>query len=101
MSENNQAKSKQSKRGGARPNAGRKAGSATKKTREIADKAASEGITPLEYMLTVMRAPEAEPRERLAAANMAAPYIHPKLSSVEVTGKDGGAIDQSLTVQFE
>ncbi len=42
-------------RGGARENAGRKAGSATKRTREIADKAAEEGATPLNVMLDNMR----------------------------------------------
>jgi hypothetical protein len=53
MSENIQSESKG--RGGARVGAGRKAGSATKKTREIADKAAGQGITPLEVMLDNMR----------------------------------------------
>src|SRR3954447_10414047 len=51
--ENNQSKS--SGRGGARRNAGRKRGSATTKTRAIADKAAAEGLTPLEIMLAAMR----------------------------------------------
>lgn len=60
-----------------------------------------EGISPLEYMLSVMRSDIAEPRERLSAAMSAAPYIHPKLSSVEVSGPDGGAIDHSIRVSFE
>lgn len=42
-------------RGGKRPGAGRKKGSLTKRTREIAEKAAEEGITPLEVMLDNMR----------------------------------------------
>lgn len=41
--------------GGARKGAGRKAGSITAKTREIAEKASAEGITPLEVMLRAMR----------------------------------------------
>lgn len=41
--------------GGARPGAGRKPGQANQKTREIADRAAREGITPLEVMLRAMR----------------------------------------------
>jgi hypothetical protein len=54
--EKNQRKSKESNaRGGKRPGSGRKKGSATKRTREIADRAAEEGITPLEFMLNVMR----------------------------------------------
>ena len=101
--EKNQTKSKESKgRGGARPNAGRKTGSATKRTREIADKASEEGITPLEFMLKVMRAETmhedpkvAIAREALAfeAAKAAAPYMHPRLAAIEHTGRDGGPIE--------
>jgi hypothetical protein len=69
--------------GGARPGAGRKKGSATAKTREIADRAAAEGVTPLEFMLQVMRDVTAERSERLDMAKSAAPYIHPRLSAVE------------------
>jgi hypothetical protein len=97
--ENNQTNSK---RGGSRPGAGRKAGSATKKTREIADKAADEGLTPLEFMLQVMRTePKGDigPREmlqactlRFEAAKAAAPYMHPRLAAVEVSGANGGPI---------
>jgi hypothetical protein len=89
-------------RGGARPNAGRKAGAATKKTKEIADKAAEEGITPLEYLLSVMRNEVNEPKERVTAAIAAAPYVHAKLSSVEatVTGKDGGPLQMNWTIDF-
>lgn len=90
MAENIQTKS--SGRGGARKGAGRKAGSSTTKTREIADKAAQEGITPLEYLLYVMRN-SGDDKARMTAAMAAAPYIHPKLSAVEHTGKDGGPME--------
>lgn len=73
-------------KGGARPGAGRKKGSPNKKTTEVQRAVAESGITPLEYMLQVMRAPETEPRERLAAAVAAAPYVHAKLSAVELSG---------------
>lgn len=81
---NNQPKS--SGRGGARPGAGRKPGSATKRTREIADKAAQMGITPLEVMLEAMNTlREAGELEKAASvAKDAAPYIHPKLSAIEM-----------------
>lgn len=104
--ENNQGKSSH---GGARPGAGRKKGSATARTREIADKAISEGLTPLEYMLEVMRRPSDHEDEkiqlareamRFEAAKAAAPYMHPRLAAVEHTGKDGGPIDHSLEVAF-
>lgn len=118
MSANNQTKS--NGRGGSRKGAGRKPGSATKKTREIADKAAAEGVTPLEVMLENMRFAHMEAGTLLAnllaggaetpegfdqlkellkyrgmaqeAAKDAAPYIHPRLAAVEHTGGDGGPI---------
>jgi hypothetical protein len=41
--------------GGKRPGAGRKPGALTVRTREVADKAIAEGISPLEVMLANMR----------------------------------------------
>lgn len=84
-------------RGGKRQGAGRKVGSATKRTREIADKALGEGLTPLEYMLTVLRDESAERSVRLSAAKDAAPYVHPRLAAVEHTGKDGGPIQVTIS----
>ena len=84
MIERNQTKS--NGRGGARKGAGRPAGAVTKKTREVADKAAAEGLTPLEYLLDVMRDINREPRDRMAAATAAAPYVHAKLSAMTVAG---------------
>lgn len=78
--------------GGKREGAGRKAGSVTKRTREVADRAMSEGLTPLEYMLGILRDVNAEPGRRDWAAEKAAPYVHPKLAAVEHTGKDGGPV---------
>lgn len=98
--------------GGARKGAGRKEGATTKKTREIADKLAADGeLTPLEYLLGVMRetpaklkqkyqageidtqeylaALEALQRRRDNAAEKAAPYIHPRLSSIQANIDDG------------
>lgn len=86
--------------GGARPGAGRKPGTANKRTREIADAAAASGITPLEVMVETMRelwkqAEEQEdPGARMAlkqqaaeAAVKAAPYMHPRLANVEANVK--------------
>lgn len=102
MAESNQTKS--TGRGGKRPGAGRKPGSTTKKTREIAEKATAEGVTPLEVMLKVMRGfleraeqmAQLDPaagtellKEAADVAKNAAPYMHPRLAAVEHTGKDG------------
>lgn len=80
-------------RGGKRPGAGRPKGSKNTKTREIAEKAAAEGITPLEYMLEVMRDPRLPPAQRMDAAKSAAPYIHPRLASVAVGGDPDNPIE--------
>lgn len=72
-------------KGGARPGAGRKKGAPNIRTRAAQAAAEAGGITPLEYMLQVMRDPATEPREKLNAAVAAAPYVHAKLSSVEMT----------------
>lgn len=88
-------------RGGPRKGAGRPKGSATRRTREIADRAAAEGITPLEYMLQVMRdeSEHEDPRVQIAlnamrfeAAKAAAPYMHPRLAAVEHSGPDGASL---------
>jgi hypothetical protein len=81
--------------------AGRQKGSRNKRTQEVLDKAAELGITPLEVMLQTMRdawdlatAPaedvDMSPTDRLTAkmsavaiAEKAAPYLHPRLASVE------------------
>lgn len=70
--------------GGARPGAGRPPGSATTRTREIAN-AIAEGLTPLEYLTSIYRDESAEPARRLDAAKAAAPYVHPKLANLDAT----------------
>jgi hypothetical protein len=79
-----------SDRGGKREGAGRKKGSLGKKTREIAERAVQEGITPLEVMLETMRDAWAagERDKAISAAKDAAPYVHPKLAPTDPnTGK--------------
>jgi hypothetical protein len=67
-------------RGGRREGAGRKPGSKVTKTQLIAAEALAAGVSPLEYMLAVMRDPAApaDRRDRMAAA--VAPYLHPRLA---------------------
>jgi hypothetical protein len=124
MIENNQKKSK----GGARAGAGRKRGSLSKRTREIAEAAASQGITPLEVMMRTMMELYKEAanyshhhdhgvnttehdhvsvitEHRIKLLNMAAaiarhaaPYMHPRLSAIEHTGKDGAPLQSGVLV---
>jgi hypothetical protein len=102
-----------SRRGGKRPGAGRRRGSRNKATKEIKARLAkieeAGGETPLEYLQREMNAPEpmqragegglafmaryqAWDRRTMAAAIAAAPFRHPKLASIEHTGKDGSDI---------
>ncbi len=57
----------------------------------------AEGISPLEVMLRAMRHAwkEGDMVTAVRHANLAAPYVHPKLASTEVTGANKGP------VQFE
>lgn len=69
--------------GGPQPGSGRPKGIRVRKTQEIIEKATAGGITPLEYMMNILRDDSADPATRNSMAIAAAPYIHPKLSSVE------------------
>lgn len=71
---------------------GRKKGTPNKRTAEQREQVAASGLTPLEYMLSVMRDGTAPSERRDDMAKAAAPYVHAKLSAVEHSGKDGGAI---------
>lgn len=77
-------------RGGARIGAGRPAGSKARGVRitekMLAAVELSDKSNPLQYMLAVMQDEKVKVNMRLQAAIAAAPYIHPKLSSVEVKG---------------
>jgi hypothetical protein len=90
---------------------GRQKGAANKRSREIADKAVESGVTPLEFMLDILRAdmpPELKERieeeplsvelvqalsswrnTRFEAAKAAAPYVHPRLQNTTVKVPDG------------
>jgi hypothetical protein len=47
-------------------------------------------LTPLEYMLGVVRDPTVEPERRDWMAVAAAPFIHARLSAVEAKGRQPG-----------
>ena len=72
--------------GGKRAGAGRKPGSLTQRTREIAEGALAEGLTPLEYLLDILRDETQAQEVRTDAAKAAAPYCHARLQSVEAHG---------------
>ena len=84
-------------KGGYRPGAGRPKGSRSKFRQEtvtdIADAAAAENLTPLEYMLRIMRDPREDKDRRCRMAIAAAPYCHAKAG--EAKGKKAEQADRA------
>lgn len=86
-------------RGGRRPGAGRKKGTgkptkATELRREVALQALESGRTPLDVMLEAMREAYSKGGALMAMAyaKEVAPYVHPKLASIDA--KVDGVIGQ-------
>lgn len=50
---------------------------------KAAHDAAAAGLTPLQYVLEVMRDPRAKQKRRDWAASTALPFVHPRLQSIE------------------
>lgn len=75
---------------------GRPKGARNKKTVEAVAKIEASGLTPLDYMLGVLRNENLPHEERMDAAKSAAPYVHARLASVESTGPGGGALVVNL-----
>ena len=72
--------------GGKREGAGRKPGAITKRTREIAEQAASEGKTPLEVMLDNMR--------HFQQVALDAEAVIAGLTVAEISGQDASPDEQ-------
>ena len=68
---------------------GRKEGTPNKATAAREAEIKASGATPLDFMLGVMRDDSKTVEMRLEAAAKAAPYVHPRLSSVALGNKDG------------
>lgn len=80
---------------------GRKRGSHNKAAAAKAAAIEASGLTPLDYMLGVLRNEAMPDALRFVAAKAAAPYVHPKLASVEHSGKDGGDIGVIFKTVYE
>jgi hypothetical protein len=90
-------KSNMTKRGGARPNAGRKS-----KTRELLIERSrlsvvNADITPLEYLLELLSDKTNDRDTRYKAAVAAAPYVHPRLNAIEHSGNIASKTTHELT----
>jgi hypothetical protein len=89
-------------RGGRRANAGRKKKSRTTRSGLIAEAASAEGLTPIEWMLAVVRDPNATDQRRDQMAVASAPYVHPRLNAVVMSnnygaGGNGAHSDTNIT----
>jgi hypothetical protein len=73
--------------GGARPGAGRKKGQVTKFNELARKEALAQGISPLDFMLAVLRDENESRAVRLDAAKAAAPYLHARLNAIEHSGE--------------
>lgn len=82
--------------GGKRPGAGRKPGSPNKKTAAVQKAVADAGVTPLDFLLDVMRNKTHDLETRINAAKSAAPYVHAKLATVDMNHK--GDVDLHVEI---
>ena len=79
-------------RGGRRVGAGRKAGTSDRSMRKFKVNEVMDAIgsgpeaTPLAFLMTIMHLKEAKMSDRIQCAIAAAPYVHPRLSSIEMKG---------------
>jgi len=71
---------------------GRPKGGQNKATAAREAEIRASGLTPLEWMLKVMRDESADPIRRDGAAKDAAPYVHPRLAAIEHSGPGGGPV---------
>lgn len=58
-------------------------GSPNKATKAREEIISRQGATPLSYMLEVLRSDESSDEDRRWAAEKAAPYVHPRLTSID------------------
>lgn len=85
---------------GLKTGGGSRKGRPNKATAKREAEIAASGLTPLDFMLSVMRDESRETAERLDAARAAAPFVHPKLSAIEHNGKDGGPIETISRIEL-
>ena len=79
-------------RGGARSGAGRPRGSSNKASAKREAEIRASGLTPLQFMLDILRDEEASMEDRKWAAEKSASFVHPRLAQQQFKGPDGGKI---------
>ena len=69
-----------------RKTGGRQKGTPNKATTKQAEEIRKSGLTPLQYLMRIVRNPKKDEAVRIEAAKAAAPYVHPRLQAVEHSG---------------
>lgn len=79
-----------------RKTGGRQKGVRNRATEAVRADVIATGITPLDFLLGIMRDEKSDKELRLEAGKAAAPYVHPKLANIELTGKDQGPLQVNI-----
>ena len=79
---------------------GRQKGSANKATAAKEAAIAASGLTPLDYMLSLLRDEKNDGLTRFEAAKAAAPYVHARLQATQLTGSNGGPVETVTTIEL-
>lgn len=78
---------------GRKTGGGSRKGIPNRRTAERKRQIAESGLTPLDFMLAILRDESKPQAERFEAAKHAAPYIHPKLANVDAKVDVQGEMD--------
>jgi len=79
------------------PGSGRKKGSTDLRARYLTAAAARAGLTPKDYLLDVLRDPQASIERRDWAAATLAPYVMPKLAAIETKVEQYSQLEMRVT----
>ena len=63
---------------------GRPRGAKNIRSEETAKEIQESGLTPLDYLMSIVRDEEAPMKERIQCATAAAPFVHARLSAIEM-----------------
>src|SRR3972149_3492901 len=77
---------------------GRQKGVPNKVTAARRQELTESGLTPLGYMLSLLRDEQQSPDMRFEAAKAAARYVHPRLATVQVSGAQDNPIQLQVGV---
>ncbi len=75
---------------------GRQKGTPNKASAKREAEIAASGLTPLGYMLHVLRDKDSVTEDRKWAATTAAPYVHPRLQPIVPRDDQGKPIDEDM-----